>query len=87
MEHTDLGLIIAIVCVGSTIVGVVIAMMFWYRSESNSLSTSLRNEAKEDLRELLQISRNLDLVVDGMDRQMRDFHNRLLEIELRKHAT
>lgn len=37
----DLGLIIAIVGTGIAMVGVVIAMMFWTRTEANAL----RNEA------------------------------------------
>lgn len=66
----DLGIIIAIIGSAIAIVGVVIAMMFWSRSEANSL----RLEAKEDRKDLLQISRNIEI-------EMRDFHHRLLEIE------
>jgi hypothetical protein len=68
--NEDVGLIIAIVGVGIAMVGVIIAMMFWVRQESNSL----RSEAKEDRRDLLQISRNIEI-------EMKDFHYRLLEIE------
>lgn len=45
-------------------------MMFWVRQEANSL----RAEAKEDRKDLLQISRNIET-------EMKDFHYRLLEIE------
>ena len=67
---SDLGLIIAIVGTGLAIVGVVISMMFWVRQEANSL----RMDAKEDRKDLLQISRNIEL-------EMKDFHYKLLEIE------
>ena len=67
---SDLGLIIATVGTGLAMVGVVIAMMFWSRTEANSL----RAEAKEDRKDLLQISRNIEI-------EMKDFHIRLLEIE------
>jgi hypothetical protein len=66
----DVGLIIAIVGVGVAIVGVVMAMMFWCRNEANTL----RAEAKEDRKDLMQIARNIEM-------EMKDFHSRLLEIE------
>jgi hypothetical protein len=66
----DLGIIIAIVGTGAALIGVVISMMFWVRQEANSL----RAEAKEDRKDLLQISRNIET-------EMKDFHYRLLEIE------
>ena len=65
-----MGLIIALVGSTISIIGVVIAMMFWVRSEANTL----RVEAKEDRKDLVQISRN-------MEAEMKDFHYRLLEIE------
>lgn len=67
---TDVGLIVAIVGVGIAIVGVVISMMFWVRSESNSL----RNDQKEDRRELIQISKNMEL-------EMKEFYHQLLNIK------
>lgn len=73
----DLGIIIAVVGTGIAMIGAVIAMMFWVRTEANTL----RSEAKEDRKDLLQISRNLELAVNGMQNEMRDFHGRLLEIE------
>jgi hypothetical protein len=66
----DLGVIIAVSVGTVSIVGVVISMMFWVRQEANSL----RADAKEDRKDLLQISRNIEM-------EMRDFHYRLLEIE------
>ena len=66
----DIGLIIAITGTGVAIVGVVMAMMFWVRQESNSL----RNEAKEDRKDLINLVRSIET-------EMKDFHYRLLEIE------
>lgn len=70
MIEVDTGIIIAIVGSTVAIVGVVISMMFWVRGEANSL----RAEAKEDRKDFLQISRNIEM-------EMKDFHYRLLEIE------
>jgi len=52
------------------IVGVMIAMMFWVRSEGNEL----RAEQKEDRKDILSLIRSIDA-------EMKDFHYRLLEIE------
>jgi len=67
---TDMGIIIAITGSAIAMIGVVISMMFWVRQEANSL----RSEAKEDRKDLLQISRNIE-------NEMKDFHSRLIEIE------
>lgn len=69
----DLGVIIAVTGSAVAIVGVVLAMMFWVRQEANLL----RSEAKEDRKDLLQISRNIEV-------EMKDFHYKLLEIERNK---
>jgi len=69
----DMGLIIAVVGTGIAIIGVMISLMFWMRQEANSL----RGEAKEDRKDFLQISRNLELAVHAMQCEMKDFHIRL----------
>ena len=77
---SDIGLIVAIIGVGIAIVGVVISMMFWVRSESNDL----RNEQKEDRKDLLQISRNLENTVAAIQGEMKDFHYQLLDMERKR---
>lgn len=75
--QTDVGLIIAVVGVGIAIVSVVMGMMYWVRQEANSL----RAEQKEDRKDLLQVSRNIEMAVNAMQYEMKDFHNRLCLIE------
>lgn len=58
----DFALIMTILGVGIAMVGVVISMMFWTRSEANSL----RQEQKEDIKDLLQISRNLEMSINEL---------------------
>lgn len=70
----DLGIIIAIASIGITMVGVMIAMMFWMRGEANTL----RSEAKEDRKDLLNLVRSIEM-------EMKDFHHRLLEIEKKRN--
>jgi hypothetical protein len=71
----DVGIIIAVVGSAMANVGVFISVMFWVRSEGNAL----RAEQKEDRRELLQVSRNIET-------EMKDFHHRLIEIERQRRS-
>ena len=82
MDTNMVGIIIAIVGTGATLVGTVISMMFWVRQETNML----RAEAKEDRKDFLQISRNLENVMVSMDKEMKEFHNRLIDIERQRLA-
>lgn len=68
-----LGIIITLASIGVTMIGVVIGMMFWVRTESNSL----RSDAKEDRKDLINLVR-------AIESEMKDFHYRLLEIERNK---
>lgn len=72
----DTGVAIAVAASAVAVVGVVISMMFWARQEANSL----RGEAKEDRKDILQLVRSIEL-------EMKDFHYRLLEIERNRKAT
>lgn len=67
---TDFGLIIAIVGSAIAIIGVVISMMFWVRGESNDL----RNQAREDRKDILNLIR-------AIENEVKDFHYRMIEIE------
>ena len=62
----DLGIIIAIVGSSVTMIGVVLAMMFWVRSESNNI----RGDATQDRRDILSL-------IQGIHDEMKDFHYRL----------
>lgn len=82
MDTNMVGIIIAIVGTGAILVGTVISMMFWVRQETNML----RAEAKENRKDFLQISRNLENVMVSMNREMKEFHNKLIEIERERVA-
>jgi len=71
----NISLVIAIVGSAIAIVAVVIAMMFWVRSEGNEL----RKEQKEDRKDLMQLVRSIEI-------EMKDFHYRLLEIERKRNG-
>ncbi len=55
----DLTLILTILGIAATNVAVIISMMFWTRLEANTL----RQEQKEDNKDLLKISRNLENLI------------------------
>lgn len=73
MAH-DLSLVIAIVGSAVAIVGVVVGMFLWLRDEANNDRRSMQDIQREDRKDLLQISRNIE-------NEMRDFHRQLLEIQ------
>jgi Ca2+/Na+ antiporter len=66
----DIGIIIAVLGSAIAIIGVVISMMFWVRSEGNEI----RREQKEDKKDILNLIRAIEI-------EMKDFHFKLLEIE------
>jgi hypothetical protein len=73
----DYGVIIAVAGSTVSIVGVMIAMMFWCRSESNAV----REIQRQDRNELLELVRAIDGHSRSMASEVKDFHSRLLEIE------
>lgn len=79
-----LSLVIAIVGSTVTIVGAMLALFLWVRSEANTDRKNISDIQREDRKELLQISRNLELAVSAIQQEMKDFHGRLCAIEERK---
>ena len=80
----DIAIIIAIVGTGIAMVGVVISMMFWVRTEANALrseakgeANALRSEAKGDRKDMLSM-------VKAIETEMKDFHVQLLLLD-KKH--
>ena len=65
----DLGIIIAIVGTGITFIASMIAMFLWLRSEANA-----------DRRDTNNILREMKA---NIEKEMKDFHNRLLILEER----
>lgn len=70
----DIGIIIAISAATFTIVGVVISMMFWTRSEINDVRKEFVNVVNEMRSENKEFHNAISL-------ENKDFHYRLLEIE------
>lgn len=79
--QTDVSLVIAIVGSAVAIVGVVVGMFLWLRGEANNDRRSMQDIQREDRKDLLQISRNIENAVQGMQNDMRDFHRQLIEVQ------
>jgi hypothetical protein len=68
--ESDVGLVVAIVGSAIGIIAVVISMFFWVRSEANNDRRRMDDVQREDRKDLLQISRNIE-------NEIKDFHNKL----------
>lgn len=79
--QTDIGLIIAIVGTGIGIIAVVLAMFFWLRSEANDDRRNMQDIQREDRKDLLQLTRNIENVVQAIQSEMKDFHRELLTLQ------
>jgi hypothetical protein len=77
----DLSLIVAIVGSAVAIVGVVVGMFLWLRGEANSDRRKFDEIQREDRKDLLQISRNIENAIYGIQNEMRDFHHQLVDIQ------
>lgn len=77
----DGSLIIAIVGSTIAIIAAMISLFLWVRSEANSDRRNFQEIQREDRKELLQISRNLEFTVLAIQSEIKDFHNRLCKIE------
>ena len=73
----DLGLIIAIVAGSVTIIAAMLAMFLWLRSEANSDRRHFQDIQRDDRKDLMQISRNLELAVNAIQAEMKEFHLKL----------
>lgn len=75
--QTDLALIITIVASAFTIAAVVIALFLWVRSEGNADRRSFYDIQREDRKDLLQMSKNIENTVFAIQKEMNDFHRKL----------
>lgn len=89
--QTDIGLIIAIVASAFTIAAVVIALFLWVRSEGNADRRSFYDIQREDRKDLLQISKNIEMEMKDFHRKLEkqdaDFKNHILIYEHKKSGT
>ena len=58
-------------------------MFLWVRTEANNDRRYFSQIQREDRKDLLEISRNLETIMNGIQQEMKDFHGRLCAIEER----
>lgn len=79
----DLTTVVAILGSAFAIIFSMFGMFLWVRSEANNDRRSITEIQREDRKDLLQVSRNLELILEGIQQEMKDFHGRLCAIEER----
>ncbi len=77
----ELPVIISLLGCTFTIVAAIVMMFLWVRSEANNDRKDIYGIQREDRKELLQISKNIENIILAIQNEIRDFHNRLCKIE------
>ena len=75
----DVATLIAVLAGTFTMIAVMVSLFLWLRSEANSDRRFFQQVQSEDRKDLLQIARNMEF-------EMRDFHQRLLEVEKQRRG-
>lgn len=90
MDWTEVLALMAAVFVAN--IGVILPLFLWTRSEANADRREYANERRsiqdvqrEDRKDLLQISRNIENTMQAIQQEMKDFHTRLCNIEIGKN--
>ena len=62
-------------------IGVIITMFCWIRAEANNDRRSLYQIQREDRKDLMQLQRSLELTVNAIQSEIKEFHYRMYEIK------
>lgn len=84
METLDMATLIAVIGSTFTILAVMISLFLWLRTEANADRRHIQDVQREDRKDLLQISRSLEITMQAIQQEMKDFHNRLCSIQEKK---
>jgi len=79
----DIVTLIAILGSTFAIIFSMFGSFLWVRSEANSDRLALSSIQREDRKELLQISRNIEIIIKEMQQESKEFHLRICAIEER----
>jgi hypothetical protein len=80
----DLATLVAVLAGTFAILAAMISLFLWLRAEANADRRGFHEVQREDRKDLLQITRNLEIILLGIQQEMKDFHNRLCIIEEKK---
>ena len=73
----DIAIIIAVVFTNITLVGIFIFLMFWFKIEAKTL----RQEAKQDIKDLMQRMQIVNNSIIYVRDEMEDFHRKLIGLQ------
>lgn len=76
--------LIAVSALVVTNLAVVTALFLWIRSEANSDRRQMQDIQREDRKDLLQLTRNIETTIAAIQNEMKDFHRELLELKNRQ---
>lgn len=77
----DLPTLAAILGSAFAIIATMVSLFLWLRSEANADRRSFQEIQRDDRKDLLQISRNIESMILAIQEEMKDFHGRLCTIE------
>lgn len=77
----DIQTLIAVIGCTFAIILSMAALFLWVRSEANNDRRSISDIQREDRKDLLQISRNMEIILREMQQEMKEFHGRLCSLE------
>jgi len=80
-ETIEYATLITILCSTFAIILSMFGMFLWVRSEANSDRRNFQGIQREDRKDLLNTTRNLELILQGIQQEMKDFHSMLCDIE------
>lgn len=86
MQTSEITTLVAVLGSTFTILAVMISLFLWLRSEANNDRRDTHNIQREDRKDLLQISRNLETTMMAIQSEIKDFHNRLCIIEEKRNG-
>lgn len=81
MVSLDFTTLIAVIGGTFTILATMISLFLWIRTEANSDRRQIQDVQREDRKDLLEISRNLENTMRAIQMEMKDFHDRIFKIE------
>ena len=82
----DITILIAVIASPFAILGVIISLFLWLRSESNADRRRFDDILEKHQKEMAEVSKNMDKTIVAIQFEMKDFHNRLVEIEKDRKA-
>ena len=80
----DLATLVAVLAGTFTILATMVSLFLWLRSEANADRRHIHEIQREDRKDLLQLTRNIENMIQAIQTEMQDFHSRMAAMEAHK---